>query len=117
MEKLKAFWLWLTTSRYVAHLESEIDRLREENKVWQMRLLQSRGLPITEQFNTERKTSPMPRKLTPHQAQMKIDRTHYLEEQKNRQKVQDEAELYAKLQENDAYKKGQNAVSVSPAAN
>ena len=81
MQKMKQLWMWLTTSRYVLHLEEENKQLHEENRGLMNALLYQRNLPSIERAGRgENKTAAMPRKLSFHQMQYELDRRAHLEE-------------------------------------
>lgn len=69
----QAIWHRLTTTRYVAMLEDEVDRLREENRGLLNSLLTRAGVqPID-------KPSPMPqvgRRMSRNQRQVQIERDY-----------------------------------------
>jgi hypothetical protein len=82
MEKIKQIWIWITTSRYVLHLEAENRGLREENRGLMNAVLYQRNLPSIERAGRdESKTATtMPRKMSFHQMQYELDRRAHLEE-------------------------------------
>lgn len=86
MEKLRQFWAWLTTSRYVLHLEEENRQLKEENRGLLNALLYQRNLPSIERAarTGDNKASAMPRKMSFHQVQLEIDRKAHLQELRDR---------------------------------
>lgn len=81
MEKIRQLWAWMTTSRYVLHLEEENQQLKEENRGLLNALLYQRNLPsITRAGRSDNKTAAMPRKMTFHQVQFELDRKAHLEQ-------------------------------------
>ncbi len=83
MEKLRQFWAWITTSRYVRHLEEENRRLKEENRGLLNTLLYQRNLPSIERAGRagENKAgAQLPRKMSFHQMQFEIDRRAHMQQ-------------------------------------
>ena len=81
MEKIRQLWAWMTTSKYVLHLEEENQQLKEENRGLLNALLYQRNLPsITRAGRSDNKTAAMPRKMTFHQVQFELDRKAHLEQ-------------------------------------
>jgi hypothetical protein len=82
MEKIKQLWTWMTTSRYLLHLEEENRQLREDNRGLMNALLYQRNLPAIERAvrGDNKNTAAMPRKLSYHQMQYELDRRAHLEE-------------------------------------
>lgn len=108
MEKLKAFWFWLTTSRYQQHLESENKRLREENRGLLNSLLLVNRVPSIERANGALAIggvpAPMPNKMSSHQRQAQLDREAYQRQQKERAAA--EVEYRQAIKTNEALRTG-----------
>ncbi len=86
MEKLRQLWAWMTTSRYVLHLEEENRQLKEENRGLLNALLYQRNLPAIDRGRVGDKAgTQMPRKMSFHQMQFEIDRKAH------QQQLRDEA--------------------------
>ena len=81
MDRLWRFWQWITTSRYVLHLEEENRQLKEENRGLLNALLYQRNLPSIERARGgDGRSAAMPRKMSFHQMQFEIDRKAHLQQ-------------------------------------
>jgi len=71
--KLASFWRWLTTSRYTAKLETDLEAAHLDNQRLLNALLESRGLPPV----TPHEFKPLPTmkgKMLPSQWKDKLER-------------------------------------------
>lgn len=71
---LASFWNWLTKSRYVVFLESEVSRLQKDNRELVNALLSANHLPMLPREESQVAPPRMRQKLLPSQYRERLER-------------------------------------------